>query len=133
MGLVEINGGAGSVQHYPIPLARFGTNPNGENLWRIVFTIDLVRAGMIGGKWPDGREEYRFRSGSIPGRRPEGSGCSKSGVLAGKLRNAPLRSTIFAIRLRVRSCLSMVHIRTGEIMKRCMFLRVRQTPATFRS
>lgn len=58
-GLVELSGGAGSVQHYPAPLARFGQNPHGDNLWRIAFT-DSVRR-MVGGKWPDGKEEYRYK------------------------------------------------------------------------
>ena len=59
MGLVEINGGACTVQHHPTPMSRFGLNPFNENLWRIVFT-DSVRR-MIGGKWPDGRDEYRWK------------------------------------------------------------------------
>ena len=28
---------ATNLQHYPLPMARFGKNPHGENLWRIVW------------------------------------------------------------------------------------------------
>ena len=38
-------------------MARFGTNALGGNLWRIVFTDSVKR--LIGGRWPDGKEEYR--------------------------------------------------------------------------
>lgn len=49
--------GSDAVTHYPMPMARFGTTPSGGNLWRIVFADSVKR--LIGGKWPDGKEEYR--------------------------------------------------------------------------
>jgi hypothetical protein len=39
-------------------MAHHGLNPTGKPMWRIVFA-DSVRR-MIGGRWPDGREEYRL-------------------------------------------------------------------------
>ena len=44
--------------HHPTPMARFGLNPHGAPMWRIVFA-DSVRR-LVGGRWPDGHEEYRM-------------------------------------------------------------------------
>ena len=44
--------------HYPYPMSRFGLNPYGQPMWRIVFA-DSVRR-LVGGRWPDGAEEYRM-------------------------------------------------------------------------
>lgn len=44
--------------HFPLPMGRFGLNEFGKPMWRIVFA-DSVRH-LIGGKWPDGKEEYRL-------------------------------------------------------------------------
>jgi hypothetical protein len=44
--------------HHPTPMARFGLNPHGAPMWRIVFA-DSVR-NLVGGRWPDGKEEYRL-------------------------------------------------------------------------
>jgi len=49
--------GSDTVTHYPLPMAKYGTTPSGGNLWRIVFADSVKR--LIGGKWPDGKEEYR--------------------------------------------------------------------------
>lgn len=49
--------GSDTVTHYPISLAHHGKTPSGANLWRIVFSDSVKR--LIGGKWPDGKEEYR--------------------------------------------------------------------------
>lgn len=49
--------GSDTVTHYPLPMGRFGTTSSGGNLWRIVFTDSVKR--LIGGRWPDGVEEYR--------------------------------------------------------------------------
>lgn len=49
--------GSDTVTHYPMPLSHHGTTPAGNNLWRIVFTDSVKR--LIGGRWPDGKEEYR--------------------------------------------------------------------------
>jgi hypothetical protein len=46
-------------QHWPTPMSRFGLNPHGDNLWRIVFAPSVKR--MVGGLWPDGAVEYRLR------------------------------------------------------------------------
>jgi len=45
--------------HYPFPMARFGTNPYGENLFRIVFAPS-VRT-IVGGEFSDGYLGYRAR------------------------------------------------------------------------
>ena len=44
--------------HYPYPMARFGSNPFQKPMWRIVLTDSVKR--FIGGRWPDGHEEYRL-------------------------------------------------------------------------
>jgi len=40
-------------------MKRYGLNPHGENLYRIVFAPSVMR--LVGGRWPDGRMEYRLR------------------------------------------------------------------------
>ena len=54
--IVEV--GTDTVTHHPTPMARFGTTPAGAPIWRIVFTDSVKR--LIGGRWPDGAEEYRL-------------------------------------------------------------------------
>ena len=49
--------GSDTVTHYPMSMIRFGQNEAGANLWRIVFADSVKR--LIGGRWPDGKEEYR--------------------------------------------------------------------------
>lgn len=44
--------------HHPTPMGRFGLNPQGAPMWRIVFADSVKR--LVGGKWPDGKEEYRL-------------------------------------------------------------------------
>jgi len=46
-------------QHWPLPMGRFGKTPTGANLYRIVFAPSVKM--LVGGKWPDGRAEYRVR------------------------------------------------------------------------
>jgi hypothetical protein len=41
-----------SLQHYPIPMGRFGSNPYGQPLYRIVFAPS--RRYLVVGEWPDG-------------------------------------------------------------------------------
>lgn len=41
-----------TLQHYPANLSRFGQNPYGENLYRIVFAPS--RRYLVTGEWPDG-------------------------------------------------------------------------------
>ena len=38
-----------SLRHYPVPMARFGQNPHGENLYRIVLASS--RRHLVGGAW----------------------------------------------------------------------------------
>ena len=54
--IVEV--GSDTVTHHPTPMGRFGLNPQGAPMWRIVFADSVKR--LVGGKWADGREEYRF-------------------------------------------------------------------------
>lgn len=53
--------GAPTIQHYPAPMGRFGQNPFGENLYRIVLAPSVAR--LIGGQWADGSRGYRW---SVP-------------------------------------------------------------------
>lgn len=41
-----------SVQHYPLSMARFGLNPYGEHLYRLVHGSS--RRYLVAGEWPDG-------------------------------------------------------------------------------
>ncbi len=47
-----------NLQHYPLPMARFGVNPFGEPLYRIVLASS--RRHMVGGCWPDGEVAYHW-------------------------------------------------------------------------
>lgn len=47
-----------SLQHYPEAMARFGKNPHGENLYRIVLTASVRH--LVGGQWPDGERGYHW-------------------------------------------------------------------------
>lgn len=44
---------------YPMPMARFGVNPYGEPLYRLVYAPSVKK--MVGGKFPDGYIGYRAR------------------------------------------------------------------------
>lgn len=48
-----------SLQHYPLPMKRYGTIPGrpDENLYRIIWAPS--RRSLVGGRWADGRDEYR--------------------------------------------------------------------------
>lgn len=46
------------LRHYPISLTKYGLNPYGQPLFRIVFAES--RRNLVGGKWPDGSIEYRW-------------------------------------------------------------------------
>jgi hypothetical protein len=48
-----------NLRHYPMPMARFGTSPFGENLYRIVFTAS--RRHLVGRQWSDGHIGYHWR------------------------------------------------------------------------
>jgi hypothetical protein len=50
--------GTDAPTHFPFPMSRFGLNPHGAPMWRIVFTDSVKR--LIGGRWNDGVEEYRL-------------------------------------------------------------------------
>lgn len=50
--------GSDAVTHHPTPMGRFGLNPYGAPMWRIVYADSVKR--LIGGRWPDGHEEYRM-------------------------------------------------------------------------
>lgn len=46
------------LRHYPVPLARFGRNPYGANLYRIVFAPS--RRHLVCGRWPDGSDHAAY-------------------------------------------------------------------------
>ena len=47
------------IQHLPIGSMRgFGISENGSNLYRVVFSTSRLQ--LLGGKWKDGRTEYRW-------------------------------------------------------------------------
>jgi hypothetical protein len=47
-----------SLKHWPEPMARFGKNPHGENLYRIILASS--RRHLIGGRWRDGSLGYHW-------------------------------------------------------------------------
>lgn len=47
-----------SLRHWPAPMARFGKNPYGENLYRIVFAPS--RRMIAYGTWADGSRKARY-------------------------------------------------------------------------
>ena len=49
----------GEPQHYPVPMERYGLNPYGKNLYRVVFAPSVRH--LVGGRWKDGCVEYRSR------------------------------------------------------------------------
>lgn len=60
--------GSDAPTHHPTPMGRFGLNPFGAPMWRIVYA-DSVKH-LVGGKWPDGHEEYRLaRAYTGPGAK----------------------------------------------------------------
>ena len=51
---------AANLTHYPISMAKYGQNPYGDNLYRIVSTAS--RRNLVGGTWGDnGATEYRWK------------------------------------------------------------------------
>lgn len=48
-----------NLRHYPAPMFRFGQNPFGENLYRIVLTHS--RRHLVGRRWSDGHVGYHWR------------------------------------------------------------------------
>lgn len=44
-----------SLQHWPTPMAKYGLNPYGENLYRIVFAPSRRR--LVYGTWPNGERK----------------------------------------------------------------------------
>lgn len=49
---------ATSLRHYPLPMRRFGSNPYGEALYRIVFAP--TRRYLVCGEWPDGSNKASY-------------------------------------------------------------------------
>ena len=49
----------GEPKQYRVPIARFGSNPYGKPLYRVVFAPTVRH--LVGGKWRDGSVEYRSR------------------------------------------------------------------------
>ena len=47
-----------NLTHYPMPMARFGLNPYGEPMYRIVSTAS--RRNLSGGRWSNGEVGYRW-------------------------------------------------------------------------
>lgn len=59
MELISLATGNKPVQHLPVgSLRSFGIAENGSNLYRVVFSTSRLQ--MLGGKWKDGRTEYRW-------------------------------------------------------------------------
>ena len=46
------------LRHWPTPMAKYGQNPYGENLYRIVLRDS--RRHLVGGTWPDGSTGYEW-------------------------------------------------------------------------
>lgn len=49
---------ATSLQHHPTSMQRFGLNPYGQPLYRIVFSAS--RRNLVGGQWPDGSNHFEW-------------------------------------------------------------------------
>jgi len=47
-----------NIRHWPTPMSRYGKNPYGENLYRIVAAASVKH--LVGGEWPDGSRCYRW-------------------------------------------------------------------------
>lgn len=47
-----------SLRHWPTPMQKYGKNPFGEPLYRIVFRDS--RRHLVGGTWPDGATGYHW-------------------------------------------------------------------------
>jgi hypothetical protein len=47
-----------NLRHWPMPMARYGLNPYGDNLYRIVFAPS--RRYVVYGQWPDGSQKARW-------------------------------------------------------------------------
>lgn len=95
--------GSDIVTHYPMSLAHHGKTPSGGNLWRIVFTDSVKR--LIGGKWPDGKEEYR----SI--RAYDATGVKGKWVLESwqsAMEHTLCTAEEYAIRFQARDCKSSI-------------------------
>src|ERR1700761_2477938 len=45
--------------HYPLSMARYGLNPHGESLYRVVFAPSVKK--IVGGEFADGFKGYRVR------------------------------------------------------------------------
>lgn len=65
---MSLGNDSAKIQHYPTPMARFGQNPFGENLYRIVLASSVMH--LVGGQWHDGNKAYR----SVPKYRNQYQG-----------------------------------------------------------
>jgi hypothetical protein len=97
--LQSIASKADGPTHYPYPMSRFGLNPYGQPLWRIVFA-DSVRR-LIGGKWPDGAEEYRL-SKVYTGPHAKGRWVLESWISAEEMTGCSPEE--YAIRFQAPGC-----------------------------
>ena len=59
METIELVGEIPEPQRWPMPMSRYGTNPFGDPLYRVVFAPS-VRC-MVGGEFADGHTGYRIR------------------------------------------------------------------------
>lgn len=95
--------GSDTVTHYPMPLSRHGLTPSGDNLWRIVFSDSVKR--LIGGRWPDGKEEYRST------RPYEDTGVRGKWVLESwqsAMEHTLCTAAEYAIRFQQRDCVTTI-------------------------
>jgi hypothetical protein len=104
-------------------MARFGLNPHGDPMWRLVYS-DSVRR-LIGGKWPDGKEEYRLAK-CYPGKNAKGKWVLESWLSA--YDHTQCTAEEYRIKFQVSGCVTTIqsepypyngtyvqrHIFTGE-------------------
>ncbi len=46
------------LRHHPTPMGRYGTNPYGDNLYRLIFAPS--RRHIVYGEWPDGSQKAQW-------------------------------------------------------------------------
>lgn len=89
--------------HFPMSMGKYGLNPFGNPLWRIVFA-DSVRH-LIGGKWADGREEYRLAK-FYTGKGAKGKWVLESWISA--YEHTGCTAQEYVIKFQAPNCVTMI-------------------------
>ena len=84
-------------------MARFGLTPHGAPMWRIVYTDSVKR--LIGGRWPDGKEEYRLVK-VYTGRGARGKWVLESWISA--FEHTGCTAEEYRIRFQAQGCVTTI-------------------------